>query len=358
MPNQRDVARAAGVSSATVSRFLNNPESVSRTAAESIRAAISALDYRVDHSAQALRTGKSRHIGVLAPGGGPFHLTAYMAAQAVFHEAGYFSTLYLTWDDTGKPSQPLAPLAQGKQIDGVLYFPTLHPTDEEGIKQLSQWAKPFVILDRPMPHSPLPQVYIDNYNAGCQAARALIENGHRDFLFLWGLPEFPSAQSRFQGFRDALQNSGISLQLERQLEGEFFSLTAYEATMRRWDTLPPFTAVFASNDSSALGFLKAAREHGSESPRDFSLVGFDDNFEFTLLYEPPLATFRQPAGELGHQGAKMLLSLLEGSSLAPTQMALQAEFIARASLGSVPGSAPAVASMGEMRTRPIPKSFR
>ena len=109
-----------------------------------------------------------------------------------------------------------------------------------------------------------------------------------------------------------------------------------EATKRRWNTLPPFTALFASNDSSALGFLKAAREHGFESPRDFSLVGFDDNFEFTLLYDPPLATFRQPAGELGHQGAKMLRSLLGGSSLAQAQMALQAEFISRASLGPVP----------------------
>jgi len=336
MPNQRDVARAAGVSSATVSRFLTNPESVSRNAAESIRTAIATLDYRVDHSAQALRTGKSRHIGVLAPGGGPFHLTAYMAAQAVFHDAGYISTLYLTWDDTGKPSQPLAPFAQGRQIDGVLYFPTLHPADEEGIKQLSLGNRPFVVLDRPMPHVQLPQVYIDNYKAGCQAARAMLELGHRDFLFLWGLPEFPSAQSRFQGFRDELRKSGISLQPERQIEGEFFSLTAYEATKRRWNTLPPFTALFASNDSSALGFLKAAREHGFESPRDFSLVGFDDNFEFTLLYDPPLATFRQPAGELGHQGAKMLLSLLGGSSLAQAQMALQAEFISRASLGPVP----------------------
>ena len=100
--------------------------------------------------------------------------------------------------------------------------------------------------------------------------------------------------------------------------------------------LPAFTAVFASNDSSALGFLKAAREHGCESPRDFSLVGFDDNFEFTLLYDPPLSTFSQPAVELGRQGAQMLLALLNGEKLVSTSISLEAEYIARASLGPVP----------------------
>ena len=183
MANQRDVARVAGVSSATVSRFLNNPASVSEAVAAALRCAIAELGYRVDHSAQALRTGKSRHVGVLAPGGGPFHLASYMAAQTFFHESGYFSTLYLTWDDSGQPSEPLAPLSQGRPIDGVLYFPTLHPSDEEAIKSLQRWGRPFVVLDRPLPHAAVPQVYIDNYRAGRRAAREMLDHGHRDFLF-------------------------------------------------------------------------------------------------------------------------------------------------------------------------------
>src|SRR5258708_2800000 len=124
MANQRDVARVARVSSATVSRYLTNPASVSPPAAEAIRLAVSTLDYQVDHSAQALRTGKSRHIGVMSPGGGPFHWAIFSAAQAVLHEAGYFSTLYLTWGQSNEPSEPLAPLMRGRQIDGVLHFPT------------------------------------------------------------------------------------------------------------------------------------------------------------------------------------------------------------------------------------------
>lgn len=336
MANQRDVARVAGVSSATVSRFLTNPSSVSPTAAEAIRQAIATLDYRVDPSAQALRTGKSRHIGVFTPGGGPFHWAVYTAAQEIFHSAGYFSTLYVTWGETDETDEPLAPLMRSRQIDGALYLPTLHPTDDKALDQLMAWGRSFVVLDRPMLHTVVPQVYIDNYQAGRRAAREMLDLGHREFLFLWGRQEFSSAQNRFLGFRDELKRAGIALPLDRQLEGEFFSLISYEETKRRWSGLPPFTGVFASNDSSALGFLKAAREHGFDAPRDFSLVGFDDNFEFTLLYDPPLATFSQPAQDLGKQAARMLLTLLEGDRPESTRVALEATYIPRASLGPSP----------------------
>jgi DNA-binding LacI/PurR family transcriptional regulator len=336
MANQRDVARVAGVSSATVSRYLSNAESVSSQAADAIREAIATLDYRVDPSAQALRMGKSRHIGVFTPGGGPFHWAIFSAAQAMLHDAGYFSTLYLTWGEKDEPVDPLVPLMRGRQIDGVLYLATLHTADDEALDRLMAWDRPFVVLDRPLLHSSVPQIYVDNYQAGRRAARELLDQGHREFLFLWGRQEFPSAQNRFQGFRDELRKTGIDLPLDRQLEGKFFSLTAYEETARRWAGLPPFTAVFASNDSSALGFLKAARERGADAPRDFSLVGFDDNFEFTLLYDPPLATFSQPADELGYRAARMLLTLLEGGSLESSKVALEAKFIPRASLEPSP----------------------
>jgi DNA-binding LacI/PurR family transcriptional regulator len=334
MSNQRDVARAAGVSSATVSRYLNNPAVVSPKVAEQIRKAVIELDYRVDPSAQALRMGKSRHVGVICPGGGPFHWAAFTAAQTVLHRAGYFSTLYVTSDDDG--TDRLDPLLRGRQIDGALLFPTLKAEDDEALEQLVSWGRPCVVLDRPMPHSTFPQVYIDNYHAGRQAARELLDRGHQDFLFIWGIQDFSSAQNRFTGFRDELKKAGIQLGLDRQIEGEFYSLRTYEEAKRRWAQLPPFTAVFASNDSSAAGFLKAAGEKGLQAPRDFSLVGFDNNFEFTLLFDPPLATFDQPGTELGRQGALLLLDLLEDRPVEQPRRVLEARFIMRESLGPAP----------------------
>ena len=337
MANQRDVARIAGVSSATVSRFLTNPGSVSEKASAAIRAAIGVLDYQLDPSAQALRTGRSRHIAVLSPGGGPFHWAIFTTAQAVLHRAGYYSTLYLTQGPDEGPDGSLGTLMKGRQIDGAIHIPTLSPSDDQILDRLVSWDRPFVVLDRPLAFATVPQVYVDNYGAGRKAAREMLALGHREFLFLWGRQEFSSAQNRFLGFRDELRDAGVSLPLDRQLEADFFSLKAYEETRRRWDLLPQFTAVFASNDSSALGFLKAARERGADAPKDFSLVGFDDNFEFTLLYDPPLATFSQPAEDLGTQGARMLLTLLEGVTPEPLKVPLEAKYIPRESLGPCPG---------------------
>ncbi len=334
MPNQRDVAAQAGLSSATVSRYLANPRSVSPEAAQAIQDAITALDYRLDTSAQALRMGRSRHIAVLSPGGGEFHWSVFTEIQQVLHRAGYYSTLYLTESGSGETHASLESLIAGRQIDGVLHIATEHPSDDETIAQLTAWGRPFVIIDRPMPGS-VCQVYVDNYQAGRRAARELLERGHRQFLFVWGLRHFPSARHRFLGFRDQLRDAGIELTPERQLEGGFYSLTSYAEAQRRWSTLPPFTAVFASNDSSALGFLKTAREHGLKTPHDFSLVGFDNVSEFSLLFDAALATFGQPTAELGRQAALMLLSLLSGQPPEPASVALEAEFIPRESLGTV-----------------------
>lgn len=333
MPNQRDVAAQAGLSSATVSRYLANSDSVSPEAAKAIQDAIAVLDYRLDTSAQALRMGRSRHIAVLSPGGGEFHWSVFTEIQQVLHAAGYYSTLYLT--ETGGTHASLDSLIAGRQIDGVLHIATEHPSDDETIGQLTQWGRPFVVIDRPMP-SPVCQVYVDNYRAGRRAADELLERGHRQFLFLWGLRYFPSARNRFQGFYDRLREAGIELTADRQLEGGFYSLTSYAEACRRWQGLPPFTAVFASNDSSALGFLKAAREQGKKTPADFSLVGFDNVSEFSLLFDAALATFGQPTAELGRQAARMLLSMLSGKTPEPTGLALEAEFIPRDSLGPAP----------------------
>jgi DNA-binding LacI/PurR family transcriptional regulator len=335
MANQRDVAARAGLSSATVSRYLANPESVSPQAAQAIQGAIAELDYRLDTSAQALRMGKSRHIAVLSPGGGEFHWSVFTQIQQVLHGAGYYSTLYLTESGGGEAHASFESLSAGRQIDGVLHIATEHPSDDETIARLTEWGRPLVVIDRPLP-GPVCQVYVDNYGAGRRAARELLDRGHREFLFVWGLRHFPSARNRFLGFRDGLLEAGIELTADRQLDGGFYSLTSYSEASRRWNDLPRFTAVFASNDSSALGFLKAAREHGLRAPADFSLIGFDNVSEFSLLLDAALATFGQPTAALGRQAAQLLLSLLAGRNPEPSSVALEAEFIPRDSLGPAP----------------------
>lgn len=335
MANQRDVARHAGVSSATVSRYLNNPVQVSDRVAKAIDSAIATLDYHVDFSAQTLKTGKSRQIGVIMPGIGAYHWTIYQGLQETCNREGYSCTIFYPQNHQAKArnhDRGILPIMRGKQIDGAIYLPLCTAADDQTIEQLQGWGRPFVVLDRPLGNQNISQVYTNNYEAGRYAAREFLSRGHREFIFIWGLQDFSSSRERFNGFRDELSLKRIELPSERQIAGEFVSSICYRNACEAWHRLPPFTAVFGSNDSSAYGFLKAAREHGVDCPKDFSLIGFDDDPDLSLLLTPPLASFAQPAEKLGHTGARLLLDHIAGKESTPLQIGLEAKFIERGSL--------------------------
>lgn len=337
MPNQRDVARLAGVSTASVSRYLANVPTVKAPVVKRIQAAIAELGYRVDQSAQTLKTGKSRHLAILAPATGPYFWQISSVLQAELDAQGYDCTLlYSRPQDQGvyRRSEVMEVLHR-RQMDGALIFPLATTEDDELLSRLQEWGKPVVVLDRRVEGLKLPQVWVDNAEAGRRAAREILDRGHRNVLFVWGERSAASAQLRWQGFRQEFEREGIELGEDRQIDGRYYSHYTWAETQRRWDSLAPFTAVFCCNDSSAVGFCRAARERGLRCPEDFSLLGFDDHAEFSAFFEPPLATFRLPTVELATRGAQILLERLEDDSGPPEAVVLHAEFVPRASLISL-----------------------
>jgi len=355
MSTQRDVAALANVSSASVSRFLGNPESVTPGTAERIQAAIDELGYKVDYSAQCLKTGRYNHIGILAPGIGPFYWEMFYSIQARLGELGYFSTLFFTRDFESKPHNfrnKIPPFLQKKQLDGIVYFPTLNPEDDVLLDHLKAWNKPFLLLDRPFAEDQFAQLYFDNYAAGREAAKAFLERGHRDFLFVKGVDESPATHDRFQGFSDVLAEHGIRLEASRLLNGEYSSVAAYCIARDAFPSLPPFTAVFACNDSSAGGFMRAAREYGLRCPRDYSIIGFDDNPEFAPFLVPPLSSFHQPVVECGKQAAEIMIRLINEEPDAVERRVFTPVFFARESLGPAPSQPATQEHPIEMVSRP------
>jgi DNA-binding LacI/PurR family transcriptional regulator len=335
MPNQRDVAKHAELSSATVSRYLADPESVSPEAARKIQAAIDDLGYHVDYSAQCLKTGKSNHIGILTPSIGPYYWAVISWLQWQLNEDGFFSTVFFTRDVntlTHSYRDQVPPFLKKRQLDGVVFFPLLSREDDSILESLSSWGRPFVIADRSVPNASIYQTCIDNFSGGKKAARAFVEAGHRDFLFIWGTHDSAAATERFQGFKEVLDAEGIELGTDRQLNGEFNAEGAYRAASLSLGRLPPFTAVFASNDSSALGFMHAAKEAGLRCPVDYSIIGFDNNPDFAAFIDPPLSSFRQPVEDLGKATGAILLSLIRGEEPESHRHIFQPEFIPRASL--------------------------
>lgn len=334
MPNQKDVARLAGVSSATVSRYLAAPQSVRPQAAEKVRKAIEELSYQVDHSAQSLKTGRFYNIGILTPGIGPFYWEVTHAIQSILNENGYFTSIFFTRDIDNQfhsYRDRLPPFLKKRYLDGIIFFPWNTREDDQLIQQLVQWERPFIVLDKPVANPAIYQLVVDNYHAGWEAADILIKKGHREFIFVWGTPQVSSAFDRYQGFTARLAEAGIVIGSDRQLFGDFFAEPTYQAVRKALPSLPRFSAVFASNDSSALGFIKAAHEFGLVCPRDYSIIGFDNNPEYAKHVIPGLSTFRQPLRELGLDAARLLLSLIDNQPVEHSSV-YKPEYIERESV--------------------------
>lgn len=320
----------AGVSSASVSRFINNPDSVSEQSADRIRSAIQKLSYRVDHSALSLKTGKYYRIGIIAASYGSFYLEILSTLEEMLSEAGYYVNVYFTrqfdYENIYKSFNMNKLL--NKQADGYIVFPLLTKTDTQIIEHLREMNEPFVVVDCPLKEPGIHQVLMDNYNAGRIAAQKLLNAGRKKFLFIWGLRDISSSVERYQGFADELKVQGIELEEERQLEGKFDPEFTY--TTIRNCVLPEFDGVFASNDYSAAGFIKAAAEKGLFAPAHYSIIGFDNNPVSPFL-SPSLSTFSQPLREFGTQAAEMLLSILSGNKTEYVRV-LEPHYIERASV--------------------------
>ena len=217
----------------------------------------------------------------------------------------------------------------------MVFFPLLSREDDSILESPNPWGRPFAPADRSVPNASIYQTCMDNYAGGNLAARAFIEAGHREFLFIWGSHDSPAANERFQGFKEVLDAEGIGLGADRQLNGEFSAEGTYRAAAPMIGRLPRFTAVFASNDSSAIGFMHAAGEDGLRCPADYSIIGFDNNPDFSPNTDPPLTSFRQPVEDLGKATGRILLDLIGGQPPETHRYIFKPEFIRRASLRTI-----------------------
>jgi DNA-binding LacI/PurR family transcriptional regulator len=327
MPNQRDVAKDAGVSSATVSRYLNNPGSIRPKTAEKVKIAIDKLSYRIDHSAQSLKTGKYYRVGIIAASIGAFYMEILRHIEDYLSKYGYFINISFSRYQTATDRKTVD-LIKNKQADGFIIFPRLTDEDDEIIDYLINYDEKFVIMDRFLKNKNIFQVSVDNYKAGRKAARVLLDMGHKEFLFIWGHLDIASSHERFNGFNDELKDSGLVLTPDRQINGEFSAEYTYLNVKKNFPDYPKFTAVFASNDLSALGFIKASPVYGKNAGADYSIIGFDDEI-YSHYMNPSLSTFQQPLHEMGIKAAELLINLMDDKIINERIYSYEADFIKR-----------------------------
>ncbi len=322
-PTITDVARAAGVSVATVSKAINGRDGVSATTHAHVLSVVAELGYESSLVATSMRRGRTNVIGVLVAEFEPFALQLLRGVSTALQDTPYDVLAYAgtvsAGDHLGWEHRSLSRLG-GTLIDGaILVTPTSTP---------ARSAVPIVAVDPHTGEAGPATVAVHSVDGARAATEHLIALGHRRIGHLRGRTDLESAHQREQGYREALDAAGIRFDPALIAEGGYRAASATAGAHALLDLAAPPTAVFAANDLSALEMIRVAAEHGLSVPRDLSVVGFDDIPEAASA-APQLTTVRQPLADMGAAAVRVLLGMLGGGD--GEQVRMPAELIIRGS---------------------------
>lgn len=323
-----DVARRAGVSTATVSRVLNRKANVAEDLRERVEAAVAALGYSLNVSARSLRTSRSSKILISVPDiSNPFFGDVIRGAEEAAREAGFSVILGDTGGDPERESL-YASLLSRREVDGLIVLghripPSIRlPLERDGAG--GSEAAPVVHGCEYGPDLGFPSVHIDNLAAGGDALRHLLGLGHRHIGVITGPMDSPLSRDRLSGARAAADTVPETHLLVR--EGDF-SIGAGHQHARDLASAGA-TAIFCFSDEMALGALRALADDGRCCPEEVSVVGFDD-IRFAAYGQPRLTTVAQPRTRIGRCTVELLLRRLNGEAGELASVTLPHELVIR-----------------------------
>ncbi|MCC4783352.1 MULTISPECIES: DNA-binding transcriptional regulator CytR [Vibrio] len=328
MATMKDVAQLAGVSTATVSRALMNPEKVSVSTRKRVETAVLEAGYSPNTLARNLRRNESKTIITIVPDiCDPYFAEIIRGIEDAAVENDYLVLL----GDSGqqkKRESSFVNLVFTKQADGMLLLGTDHPFDVSKPEQKN--LPPMVMACEFAPELELPTVHIDNLTSAFEAVNYLAQLGHKRIAQISGPTTATLCKFRQQGYQQALRRAGVSMNPAYSTVGDF-TFEAGAQAVRQLLALPEQpTAIFCHNDAMAIGAIQEAKKLGLRVPQDLSIVGFDD-IQFAQYCDPPLTTISQPRYEIGRQAMLMMLDLLKGNDVQAGSRLLEAKLVVRGS---------------------------
>jgi LacI family repressor for deo operon, udp, cdd, tsx, nupC, and nupG len=334
VPNIYEVARRAGVSTATVSRVLSQPDVVAPDTRRRVLRAVEHLGYTPNSAAQNLRTLRTGKLLVTVPDiSNPFFSLILQGIEDAAQRNGYAVLLGDTQHDAEREER-YALMLKRKEADGLIFLGHRLPMEAAAIvSAVAPRCAPIVNGCEFSPRLSIPSVHIDNARAAYEGMDHLYGLGHRRIGIVTGPLVSPLSRDRLEGATSRAKEAGA----ERDfvvMHGDFSiesGTVAAERLLGRRDTP---TAIFCFNDEMAMGVIEVARRWGLRVPEELSVVGFDD-IRFARHMDPPLTTIAQPMRAIGEGTVRLLLEILADGDAVPESVTLAHTLVVRGSTAPV-----------------------
>ena len=330
-----NVATAAGVSTATVSRFLRGD---TVRDADAIRRSIETLGYRPAFAARTLRSGVHYAVAMIVPDiTNPFFASLAKGVETVFRSTAYRVFLCNTDEQTAIEDAVLDEVAH--RVDGIILAPAQE--HEQAPLKVRKQGMPIVLVDRELADKTFDSVLVDNEGGARAAARHLHELGHARIAIISGPLANTPGRTRHDGFTNELAAVGIRIPKAFLQIADFKEAGGHAAVFRLMALPRPPTAIFCANNAMTIGALKGLARLDIAVGVDVSLIGFDD-VDLGSLLRPPLTFIDRPSEEQGAVAARLLLRrLVEGVVVPPERIVLPTRLVVRGSCLPPPGAPPA-----------------
>jgi len=328
MPNIKDVAERAHVSSTTVSHVLNNTRYVDPRTKSRVLAAMEELGYRPNAVARSLRRQETLTIGIVVHDlGNPFFTSFVKCVESVAQQAGYNVILCSSGENPERMKSVLEVLS-AKRVDGLMVSPVSQ--EDPTLISIERHGTPVVYLGRRPLGASGPEVHDNSLGAAISAIQHLADDGHVRIGVITGCLAVPSLAERMAAYRQVLEQRGLAFD-ERMVKVNNFSVDDAKRSMRALLELDrPPTAVFTTNMLMTTGALAALHEARVRCPQEMALVGYDDS-DWASIFNPPLTVLRQPTERGAIAAAELLLGYMRGEKAMEQEIVLPAELVVRGS---------------------------
>jgi len=324
----KDIARYAGVSTATVSKIINKKDSsISEDTRAKVLGVVKEYGYVPNRVASSMVTKKTKTLGLVIPNiANPFFPEIARGAEDKANQEGYNLILCNTDDKVEKEDSYISMLKE-KMVDGIIFTASSgRLTISESLKKINV---PVITVDRDIEGlKTMGKITVDNVSGAYAAVKYMLSRGYKKIIHICGPLTSTPTKMRILGFEKAMVEAGYNKEDLLVIDGEYLSYSGEEAIIKVINSNYEFDGVFCGNDLIALGAIKALKKNNYIIPNNIGVVGYDDIY-MSRMIDPELSTVNQPTYDMGYKAAELLIKMLLDEDIENNEVILDTKLIVR-----------------------------